>query len=225
MYTDRGFWWVILTLSPKGKMRHKTRKGVRIYGLPFAESFEPILEILDTYHVYAGTFSIPESGAPEGGEEYERWYGDKTEELRKFVINGEVKFEEGGYFRPGFLKFIECNVLEDWNRFWFFSDPLPSREKIEKLLFHYRGGSYLEYHYEQREAYRKLAPSVMIHNWDGCFWQMFSKDKKLVNTVVCNAKTRNCGYRVVDFRLEYPDPSDVALNRLLENYEIERGQQ
>ena len=113
-------------------MSAKTHKGVRIYECTFKECFAPILTDLNKLHIYSGDFHWPEP--PEDWEsEKEEWNEHIMGELKKFCVDDDPDLEIEFYFKPDFLSFIDYRMEDDWNELWCFSDPIPSREKIEQL--------------------------------------------------------------------------------------------
>ncbi|MDX2111706.1 MAG: hypothetical protein SFY80_15850 [Verrucomicrobiota bacterium] len=63
-----------------------------------------------------------------------------------------------------------------------------------------------------------------MNNWDGSYWQLFTREKKILNMVVSNAEENDWNWRLVDFEREYPDPSDVAILEAVADYQKHRCQ-
>lgn len=186
-------------------------KGVRLYGRDFVESFSCLFAEFSRLAVYDVGFALP-----DGGFTPEETPTPEYEALRSLSYDGAVD-ADSGLFKPGFFPTYAENVSNDWNRLILLKPRNWTRGELARALEEPTAGTstYLKHHRLARAHVEALGPVALLQNWDGGYWQLFTPRKDWINRVVRQARAGNARWLMVDFETEYPDPSDVALKRVL----------
>lgn len=100
----------------------------------------------------------------------------------------------------GQLKTHGRYVNDDWNSFVAFKRPHPPLVDISAVDRRLGHGD--------RSAFFGSDSAIAIfHDWDGVYWEIFSKDPVWVRTLInAHREDKRLDMRVVDFDLDYPNP-------------------
>ncbi len=188
-------------------------KGVRLYRQSFMEAFGCILPELDQLTIYGASFRIPDALSSD-----DAMVDQSCAELRALSPDGVLDFDEG-FFSPGFFGKFAAGILDDWNKLYLFDRARLSRDELRRILGRQGAVEYLENHRLAREAVAAVDPIALFQNWDGSYWQVFSKRDGWANRVIAAAEERRADWRLVDFSAEFPDPAEVAIRHALFDHE------
>jgi hypothetical protein len=188
-------------------------KGVRLYRQRFVDAFGCLLPELDALTVYGVSFRIPDALSSDDAQDDECCV-----ELRALSLDGVLDFDEG-FFSPGFFRKYAAGILNDWNEIYLFDHVDLNRDELRRKLERQGSAAYLERHRLARAAVAAVDPIAMFQNWDGAYWQMFSTREDWGNRVIAVAKDRGADWQLVDFSIEFPDPSEIAIRHALADHE------